>query len=178
MSQQVLSRPGESEYAPFYAGYIARIDGDAIERLKRQATAFEPLRNLAESRADSRYEPDKWSVKEVIGHVTDAERVFAYRLLRIARGDATPLPGFEQAGYVANAGFGRHSMGTMLDAFRATRASTLAMLGEFDDAAWTRMGVASGFPVSARAIAYIIAGHLSHHASLLREKYGLALTED
>lgn len=173
MPQPTLSRPSESEFAPFYATYISRINDDVEQRLQRQAGGLEPLRELTDADADRSYEPGKWTVKEVVGHINDAERIFAYRLLRIARGDATPLPGFEQSSYVTNAGFGRHSIATLLDSFRLTRASTLALMNELDPTAWTRTGMASGFTVSARAIAFIIAGHFSHHASLLRDKYGL-----
>ena len=178
MPQSALVRPSESEYAPFYAGYVARVGDDVMQRLKLQADSLEPLRALGESDADRSYEPGKWTVKEVVGHINDTERIFAYRLLRIARGDTTPLPGFDQASYVSNADFGRHQLGTLVDNFRATRTATLLLMDELDTDAWTRSGTASGFPVTARAIAYIIAGHFSHHASLLRDKYGLDVLTD
>ena len=174
MSQTALSRPDESEYAPFYSTYVSRITDHVEQCLLRQHDGLEALRALNDSEANRSYEPGKWTVKEVVGHISDAERVFAYRLLRIGRGDTTPLAGFEQTGYVANADFGRHSMGMLLDSFRATRASTLALMSELDPAAWARSGTASGFTVTARAIAFIIAGHFSHHASHLRDKYGLS----
>jgi uncharacterized damage-inducible protein DinB len=133
--------------------------------------AFDPLRSLDDSRALRRYAPDKWSVKQTLGHVTDAERVFAYRMLRIARGDETPLAGFEQNDYVTAANFDALPLAGLVDAFRATRAATIALTGEISGDAWLRTGTASGFRVSARALLYIITGHLAHHLGILRERY-------
>lgn len=176
MPNETLSRPDTSEYATYYQTYVAPIaDQDVLELLNTQSTVFEPLRSLSESGATHRYAPDKWSVKEVIGHLNDAERVFAYRMLRIARGDETPLAGFDQQPYVDTAHFDRLPISSLVDSFRTARASTLSLAGEIDDDGWRRMGVASGFPVSARALAYIIAGHATHHIGILRDRYGMAL---
>ena len=171
-----LSRPDASEYATFYQAYIGPIaDDNVLEMLNEQPAALESLRSLSDSGATYRYEPHKWSVKEVIGHITDSERIFAYRMLRIARGDQTPLAGFDQQPYVDIAHFDRLPMGSLLDSFRTARTSTLSLVGELDNDAWPRMGVASGVPVSARALAYIIAGHATHHIGILRDRYGLAV---
>jgi hypothetical protein len=176
MTDNVLSRPEVSEYAPYYHRYIGPIaDQDVMALLRTQANAFEPLRLLGDSDAAYRYGPDKWSVKEVIGHVTDAERVFSYRMLRIARGDQTPLAGFEQEPYVEAANFDRHSISTLIDAFQAVRAATMSLATELDDVAWRRMGTASEFPVSVRALAYIAVGHAAHHIEVLRDRYGISL---
>jgi uncharacterized damage-inducible protein DinB len=176
MPHNAISRPEASEYAPYYHTYIGPVaDKDILEFLKSQATAFDSLRSVSDAQALHRYAADKWSVKEVVGHVTDAERIFGYRMLRIARGDQTPLAGFDQQPYVDMAGFDKFPLTQLVDAFRTARASTLALTAELDDDAWRRMGVASGFPVSARAIAYIIAGHATHHIGILRDKYGIAL---
>lgn len=162
------------EYAPYYGTYIGPIaDQDITSLLVSQAHALDSLRSLDDASALLRYAPDKWSVKEVIGHISDAERVFAYRMLRIARADATPLAGFDQQPYVEAAHFDKLPISKLVDSFRAARTSTLALMEELDDDAWPRMGVASGFPVSARALAYIIAGHTTHHIRILREKYGM-----
>jgi uncharacterized damage-inducible protein DinB len=176
MPHNAISRPDASEYAPYYHTYIGPVaDKDILQVLVSQAASFDPLRSVDDAQALHRYAADKWSVKEVVGHVTDAERIFAYRMLRIARGDQTPLSGFDQQPYVDIASFDRLPLAQLVDAFRTSRASTLALAAELDEDAWRRMGVASGFPVSARALAYIIAGHAAHHLGILRDKYGMAL---
>jgi|SRR5665213_803090 len=173
MPHHAISRPDPSEYAPYYETYIGPVaNQDVLQFLKTQSAALEPLRSLSETDAMKRYAPDKWSVKESIGHVTDAERIFAYRMLRIARGDQTPLAGFDQQPYVEMANFDRLPIAELVDAFGTARAATLSLAGEIDDDGWRRMGVASGFPVSARALAYIIAGHATHHIGILRDRYG------
>ncbi len=170
------TRPDASEYATNYQTNVGPIaDQNVLDLLNKQSSAFAPLRSLSDSDATHRYEPDKWSVKEVIGHITDAERVFAYRMLRIARGDQTPLASFDQQPYVDMAHFDQFPIAALIDSFRTTRAATLSLAGEIDDDGWRRTGVASGFPVSARAIAYIIAGHAMHHIGLLRDRYGVAV---
>ncbi|MEO6778983.1 MAG: DinB family protein [Gemmatimonadaceae bacterium] len=170
------SRPDASEFAEYYGKYIATVAGDdVLASLTKQAAALDPLRALSDADALRRYEPDKWSVKEVVGHVTDAERIFACRMLRIARGDATPLPGFDQQVYVESAGFDARPINALVDAFRTQRAATLSIADEIGADEWRRMGTASGFPVSARALAFIVAGHAAHHVSLLRDRYGIAV---
>lgn len=176
MNPTILSRPASSEYNLHYAAYIGPMaDQNALELLATQKGALDGLRTLDESRALHQYAPGKWSVKEVIGHVTDAERIFSYRMLRIARGDKTPLANFDQDPYIEAAGFDRYPIGQLIDAYRATRESTLSIAREIDAEGWQRMGVASDAPVSARALAYIIVGHAGHHFAILRDKYGLTL---
>lgn len=172
MSKTSVLRVEASEYAPYYGTYIGGVaDQDIGALLSSQAGVLDPLSSLSDANAKYRYGPDKWSVKEVIGHITDAERVFAYRMLRIARGDATPLAGFDQQPYVEAAHFDALPITTLIDGFKTTRAATLSLMTQIDDDAWPRMGSASGFPVSARALAYIIAGHLEHHVGILRDRY-------
>ena len=170
-----FSRPATGEFAPFYQRYIDRVpEGDLLDVLEtqlRETTAL--LEGASPEQAAHRYAPGKWSVKEVIGHMTDVERVMAYRALRIARGDATPLPGFDENAYVARAGFDGRPLAELLAAFRATRTATLALLSGFDETMVLRTGTANDAPASARALAYIIAGHERHHVTLLRERYGL-----
>lgn len=172
----MLHRPGDDEYAPFYGRYIRRVpDGDVIQVLALQ---FETSRALLASvtavQARYRYAPEKWSVKEVVGHLSDTERVMAYRALRIGRGDTVPLAGFDENDYVRAADFDTRTLGSILDEWAAVRQATLRLLEGLPPAAGPRRGEASGHPVSVRALAYIIAGHELHHRALLHERYGLA----
>lgn len=128
---------------------------------------------MDESDADATYAPGKWSIKEVAGHIVDTERIMAYRLLRIARGDSTPLPGFEQDDYVRDGNFASRTLANLIEEFRLVRAATLALLQGLDGEALVRRGLADGKPVSARALAYIIAGHERHHLDILQQRYGL-----
>jgi hypothetical protein len=167
--------PAAREYAPFYAGYIARVpEGDLEAQLARQHERTRALlAPLSASQARHRYAPGKWSVIEVLGHMADAERVFAYRALRFARGDETPLAGFDEAAWVPAGGFERRALGDVLDEFGAVRKATLALLGGLDPEAVDRSGLANDKPITVRALAYIIAGHELHHVAVLRERYGL-----
>ncbi|HEU4452701.1 MAG TPA: DinB family protein [Longimicrobium sp.] len=171
----LTERPGAGEYAPYYERYVGRVpEGDVVELLAQQAgeaAAF--LRAVPASRADHRYEPGKWSVKEVVGHVSDAERIFAYRLLRIARGDQTPLPGFDENEYaaVAGPGFSARTLESLVSEWEDVRRATLSLLHSLDREALARTGTASNFTVSARALAHILYGHMDHHLAILRERY-------
>jgi uncharacterized damage-inducible protein DinB len=138
--------------------------------VQREATAA-LLATIPEARAEDRYAAGKWSIKEVVGHVADAERVFAYRALRIARADMTPLPGFDENKWVAAAGVHRRTLADLAAELHAVRESTLALFQGFDAEAWPRLGIASEHPVSARALAWIVAGHELHHVRILRERY-------
>lgn len=173
MSASAPARPAKDEYAPYYERYTSLVpEGDVVETLSRQlAETLALLGTVPEEKADSRYEPGKWSVKEVVGHIIDAERIFAYRALRFARGDRTPLPGFEQDGYIEAANFGARTLGDLADEFENVRRSTLKLFGNLDADAWLRRGAASDNEVSVRALAYIIAGHERHHVGVLRERY-------
>ncbi len=168
-----IQRPAPDEFAPFYAGYVSGVpDGDVVAVLERQGRALTALLGgLSHERAEHRYAPDKWSVKEVVGHVNDAERIFAYRALRISRGDATPLPGWDQDTYVARAQFGRRTLGDLLAEFGAVRAATVSLFRAMTDEESRRTGSANGVAVTARALAYIAAGHEGHHTRILGERY-------
>ena len=168
-----LPRPDATEYAPFYAGYVARVpDGDIVPQLARQVDDTAALvRGLSDAQGGFRYADGKWSVKEVIGHLADTERVMAYRALRAARGDATPLPPFDENLFVANARFDARTLPDLVAELRAVRAATIAFLSRLTSDEGARRGVASGHEVSARALAWIIAGHELHHAAVLRERY-------
>jgi hypothetical protein len=173
MPTSTPSRPAAGEFFEYYGKYIALVpDGDVrghIEHQLSDTVAF--IKSRPESWAMSRYAPGKWSVKEVIGHLADAERIFAYRALRIARGDTTALAGFDENAYVPVGKFDARETQELLEEYAATRAATIAMFRGFDDAAWARTGNASGHTISVRALAYIIAGHERHHLSILRDRY-------
>jgi hypothetical protein len=173
MSKLSLPRPGSDEAAPFYHGYIAEVPGEEIGLyLETQLTDLERvLAPVDESLARSRYAAGKWSIKEVVGHLADAERIFGYRLLRIGRGDGTPLPGFDENAYVPAGGFDARPLASVLGELRAVRQGTIALAHGLPANAWFRRGEASGKVISARALAYIIVGHLTHHERVLRERY-------
>jgi hypothetical protein len=166
------------EAAPFYKDFLAAFpDGRVGLHLQAQVVELEELcAGLTESGAMFRYAEDKWTIKEVIGHLLDTERVFAYRLLRISRGDVTELPGFDENIYAPEGQFNRRDVQGLVSEFRLQRASTLALVDGIPSAAWPRVGTANGFRTSARAVVYIILGHTAHHWSLLRERYALPMT--
>ena len=166
-------RPGSDEHVAYYAGYIAEATGaDVLATLEKQAAevpAF--VRSIPDAKGDHRYAEGKWSVKDVVLHVCDAERVFSYRLLRFARNDPTDLPGFDEGAFVKNAAAAVHTLAQLADEFAAVRRATLALLAPLQDDAMMRRGTANGHPISARAIAWIMAGHADHHMRVVRERY-------
>lgn len=170
-----IARPAESEYAPYYRTYIAKVpEGDLVDVLAAQAEQTVALLNgLDDARGEFRYAPDKWTIKEVLGHVTDAERVFCYRALRFARGDATPLPGFEQNDWVPESGAASRRLADLVDEFRAVRQATIAFARSLTPETAARQGTANGVLVSVRALLYIAAGHERHHVGMLKERYGV-----
>ncbi len=148
--------------------------GNLLHILAAQLAATRKLlAPLDERRALHRYANGKWSIKEVIGHVSDVERVFAHRALRFARADATPLPGFDENAYVPEGGFDGRPLDSLLDEFAAVRGASRALFAGLDEEAWRRQGTANGAAVSVRALATIIAGHELHHLALLRDRYGV-----
>jgi len=166
-------RPQQGDYALYYEKYVALVpSGDFLEILHDQRRELiDLLTPLSEEQAEFRYAPGKWSIKEVIGHVTDAERIFAYRLLRIARGDQTPLASFEQDGYIKTGNFDDRRLSDLLQEFSAVRESTICLVRSLDNEAWLRRGVASQKEVSVLALAFIIAGHDRHHRIGLEKQY-------
>ncbi|WP_053365942.1 DinB family protein [Bacillus sp. FJAT-27245] len=169
----MYKRPEQGEYPSYYEPYISLVpEGDIVSALERQADeTVILLKGLSEAQALFRYGKSKWSVKEVLGHMADTERIMAYRLLTIARGDAVPLPGFEENAYVREAGFDREPLENLLMNFLAVRAATVNLAKSLGEEAWTRTGNANGYLVSVRAIAAIIAGHELHHRKILMERY-------
>jgi len=166
---------GDDEYAPSYAGYVARAKGagaDVLAHLAAQGPRTSALlAAVPEARGGFRYAAGKWSIKEVVGHLADGERIMAYRALRIGRGDRTPLAGFDQDPYVAVAGFDARPLADLAAELAAVRAATVALLSHFDAAALARRGIASDNEISVRALAAIIAGHELHHLAILAERY-------
>jgi hypothetical protein len=163
------------EAAPFYRGFLAAFpDGQVGAHLQAQIAELQELcAGLTESGAMFRYAEGKWTIKEVIGHLLDTERVFAYRLLRISRGDVTELPGFDETMYAPEGQFNLRNVDSLLSEFKLQRASTLAFVNGIPPTAWPRVGMANGFRTSARAVVYIILGHTAHHFGVLQERYGL-----
>lgn len=166
-------RPAADEYAPFYETYVSLVpEGDVVGTLGRQLEeTLVLLRNVPASREDFSYEPGKWSVKEVVGHMTDAERIFSYRALCIARGDKANLPGMNQEDYMRAATFGDRRLADLAAEFEYVRRATLSLLRHLGEEAWLRRGTANDHEVSVRALAYILAGHEAHHVKVLRDKY-------
>ena len=168
-----IGRPSSDEYSPYYGGYIDQVpEGDILTHLAGQIErTVQLLQGLTPEQAAFRPTPTDWSVKEVICHISDSERIFAYRALRIARADTTPLAGFDQEPYVAAAEADARPLADLLAEFAIVRASTLWLFRSLPAAAWVRRGVASDAPVSVRALAYIIAGHENHHVRSLINEY-------
>jgi DinB superfamily len=165
--------PQTGEYASYYQRYIDHApEEDIVAALDAQARDTATLLGgLSEQQAAHRYAPDKWSIKQLVGHVTDGERIFAYRALAIARGETQPLPGFDQEPYVVNSGADERSMSDLAGELAAVRRANVMMFRSLTDDAWCRIGTASDNPISVRALAYIVLGHERHHMGILRERY-------
>jgi hypothetical protein len=168
-----MTKPDSTEYAPYFEKYISLApEGEIVVTLGKQIeSTLSLIRGLSAAQGDHRYAPDKWSVKEAIGHLIDTERIFAYRALRFARNDATPLPGFDENLFVASAGFGSRSLADLAEEFEHTRNSNVYLFKNLDGEASLRRGVSNDNELSVRAIAYIIAGHELHHVGILRTRY-------
>lgn len=175
MASITVGHPESTEYAHFYAGYVRLVTDEPLVALEMQGRRTQALlAGLTDTQAGHRYAEGKWTVRDVAGHMGDVERVMAYRALRIARGDATPLPGFDENTYADVAGADRRPIGELAAELAAVRSATLALFRGLDAAAWRRGGVTNGHPVSVRALAHIIAGHERHHDEILRTRYGIA----
>lgn len=169
----LFSRPAAGEYAPYYDRYIGIVpEGDILEILEQQVGETVALfREMPEETGNFAYAEGKWTAKELFGHVVDTERIFAYRGLCFARGDQTPLPGFEQDDYVVTGGFDARSCADLADEFEYVRRSNLVLFSSWNAEAQMRVGHGSGARMSARAVPYVIAGHERHHMNVLRERY-------
>ncbi len=169
------ARPAPDEFAPFYAGYVALVpETDILAVLRQQQADIAQCAGAIPARhEDFRYAPGKWSIREVFGHLIDAERVFAFRAFSFSRGEAAPLPPFDENAYVERSRYHERPLADLAAELRALREAHLAFLAWLDDGAWSRVGTASGRPVSVRALAFIMAGHIRHHVNILRERYGV-----
>jgi hypothetical protein len=166
-------RPQSSEYAPYYGTYIDRVPaGDICQILENQlARTLALLTKAGEGRAGYRYAPEKWSIREVVGHVIDTERVFAYRALCFARSERNHLPGFDQDDYVQAAAFEARTLRDLAAEFELVRKSNVILFRSFTEKVWERRGVANNAEITVRSIPYIIAGHELHHVGILKERY-------
>lgn len=173
MTKHRFDRPSSDEYAPYYNTYVQLVPkGDVLAILETQLReTLALLRGLSDAQAAFSYADGKWSVKEVIGHIIDTERVFAYRGLCFARGDSTPLPGFEQDDYVLGAEFNARSVESMAGEFEHMRHSNIYLFSTWSEAVQLRRGTANGNAVTARAIPFILAGHERHHLNIIRDRY-------
>jgi uncharacterized damage-inducible protein DinB len=170
----VISRPTDGDFPAYYAGYIGAVpEIGPVAALEAQRAEIAALRSLSDQRGAHRYAEGKWSVKEVLGHLSDAERVFCYRLLRIARADPTPLAGFDENQWAAVAPHHGRPTADVVDELLVVREATLALVRSLDAAALDRSTVANGKPITARAICWILAGHTQHHLHILHERYGV-----
>lgn len=166
-------RPEANEHDPYYSRYIDLVpDGEIVTTLETQIGDTIALVNtVSEERAGESYQPGKWTIKEVIGHLSDTERIMSYRALRIARGDQRPIEGFDQDPYVQNGHFDRLTLPTLMDELQTVRQASLALLRPLDSTAWTRRGTANNAEITVRALAYIMAGHELHHRRILKDRY-------
>jgi len=168
-------RPSDTEYAPFYASYVSLVpEEDVVAVLEKQVDELRQLAGtVSPDRETFRYAPDKWTVREMISHLTDGERVFGHRAFCISRGETAPLPAFDENAYLARSGYGRVPLAELVHELVSVRRAHLALLRRLDAEAWAQMGTASNKPVSVRALAYVMAGHPRHHAAILRDRYGI-----
>ena len=169
----LITAPDRTEFADYYLPYVEKVSGDDVLKvLESQPGHVLPLlEGVTEERSLHRYAPDKWSIRQVMSHINDTERLFSFRAFWFARGLTEPLPSFDQDDAVAVAGADERSWSSHLDEFKSVRAATLTLFGNLPGEAWMKRGVASGNPFSVRALAYICAGHVEHHVRVLRERY-------
>ena len=168
-----MMRPEKGEYAEYYERYVSLVEeNDIVAVLERQqAELLEVFQKITEEKSLFAYAEGKWSIKELIGHLTDGERIFAYRALRISRADQTPIEGFEQDDYIENSNFKNTPLSELNDELLLTRRANLIFFKHLTDEAWLRTGTASENRVSVRALAFIMAGHIRHHLKILNERY-------
>lgn len=167
-----MNRPDKNEYAPYYETYVSLVsETDPVSALREQIAEFETIfSEVAEEKGAYAYAEGKWTIKEMIGHLNDTERVFAYRALRIGRGDETPLAGFDQDPYVENGDFNHATLADLIEEFRLLRKSSVLLFKNLPAEAWAQSGTASEARVSVRALAYIMVGHVRHHTNVLKER--------
>jgi hypothetical protein len=167
-----MNKPEQDEYAEYYGKYISLVDGDVLPMLDAQPAELRVMfGDLPEGKGTYAYADGKWTLKEVLSHLIDGERFFAYRMLQISRGDKTPIEGFEQDDYIENSNANNRSFAELLDEFDLQRRSNVLFVRNLSDEATKRLGTASGYTVSVRALVYIMAGHVLHHVNILKDRY-------
>ena len=171
----ISGQPLESEYAPYYQSYISQVsEVEILPVLRSQLDALDVLLGrVTPERETYRYAEGKWSIREIVGHLIDGERVFGYRAFAIARGDRNNMPGFDQNEYILTSPYDRLDLEDLLSEFRLVRLSNIAMFRTLDEESWLRIGTANENQVSVRALAFVMAGHVRHHMAVLRDKYEL-----
>jgi hypothetical protein len=167
-----MKRPQAEEFPLFYKGYVDTVSDDVLAELEQQSDTFAALLgNVPQDKASFAYAEGKWTIKELAGHVIDTERIMAYRALRIARNDATPLPGFDENDYVSNAHFADRSLGSLAEEFAALRKANMYLIRSLNGTEIDRSGISNEKPISVRALIYIMAGHVNHHSAILKQRY-------
>jgi hypothetical protein len=169
----IAGRPADTEYAPFYAGYVSLVpEDDVVSALREQMAEITAVaRGIPPDRETFRYAPEKWSVRELFGHMVDAERVFGYRLFCISRGEVQPLPGFDEKTYIARAGYDGRPLPDIVEELVLVRDANLSIVERLDERMVHRSGVANGVPITVRALLFVLTGHVRHHLNVLKERY-------
>lgn len=168
-----MSRPEKTEYDPYYETYVSLVpDGDIVDILEAQAAEVNDLfSRIPEEKGPYAYADGKWTIKELLGHLIDGERMFMYRTFRISRGDETPIEGFEQDGYIKNARSNSRSFADLIEEFTDLRRANVIAYRHFSDEDWSRTGTANQVEITPKALVYVAAGHIKHHLNILRERY-------
>jgi hypothetical protein len=169
-----IERPQQNEYPPFYQGYVARVpETDILQALREQPKELKRVADSVGARERFRYSPGKWSVREIFGHLVDAERFFGHRAFCISRSDPNPLPGFDENAHVAQSSYDSAPVADLLESFSLLREANVRHLETLSEDAWPLEGIANGAKITVRALAYVMAGHVRHHLAVLRERYGI-----
>jgi hypothetical protein len=169
-----IDRPQPSEFNEFYAGYIGKVPASGpVGLLRTQMAAFEKLRYLSEEQGFYRYADGKWTIKQLVGHIADTERLFSYRLLHVLRADPAPLAGMDEKAWTVASPHGRRRIADIADEMSAVRRATIALVESIDADGVARTGIANNFPITARALCWILPGHAQHHLDVLRERYNI-----
>ena len=167
-----MNRPNPEEFNPFYAGYIATVPDDVLAELKKQSSEFPAfIQSIAAEKADFAYAPGKWTIKELLGHLIDTERIMAFRTLCFARGEAQGMPGFDENEYVAASHYNDRSLNSLAEEFACLRKANLFLFESLNEKELILQGKANNHPVSVRALLFIMAGHVKHHQEVLKDRY-------
>lgn len=169
----MMKRPLHEDYPEYFHTYVKLVPDGAIKDIlvEQQKITEELINTITDTQANSRYAPGKWSLKEVFGHIIDTERIMSYRLLRIARGDQTPLAGFEENSYVDHAHYDQRSMSDLLEEYKSVRHASITLVNGLAEEAWDRRGIVNENPMTAGALAYVLTGHALHHLNIMKERY-------